>query len=88
MLTGIHFYRTVGFGEKIWLGLSYSWYFCDGIWEHQLLLVLSMLWTEQVGKKRGCVGRLDIEVRNGLGRMESVDRNYRICSCSKPGVWG
>lgn len=34
-----------------------------------------MLWTEQVGKKRGCVGWLAIEVRNGLGRMESVDRN-------------
>lgn len=37
-----------------------------------------MLWAEQIGEKRGCVGRLDIEVRNGLGGMESMGRNYWV----------
>lgn len=51
---------------------------------HVNFLVLSLIWTDQMGQKRECEGRLGLEVRNGLvgmkpGRQRGFGWCFRMC---------
>lgn len=64
------FMEIVGFGERYWFTLLYCWYFEDKSYTCDLF-VLSLLWTDQMGQKRGFEDRLGLEVRNGMVGMKS-----------------